>query len=144
MALLRGLEFPDGLFYHAHYMVWLRPEADGAVTLGLTALARATAGDLLIFTPKRIGAEIERDRSVGNVETGKTVSSVRSPIAGVLIAANEAVEKRPTLINSEPYSAWLVRLRPTAWEADSARLATGAAALTALAAEMNLYHYTGS
>ncbi|MGE4476730.1 MAG: glycine cleavage system protein H, partial [Stutzerimonas sp.] len=56
---LHGLPFPDSLLYAPEHALWLREEADGSVTLGLTAYGCALYGEIFAFTPKRIGARIE-------------------------------------------------------------------------------------
>jgi glycine cleavage system H protein len=139
MASLHGFEFPDDLLYHAEYMVWLREESDGLVTLGLSALANATAGELLVFAARPLNATLEAGRAIGNVETAKTVSSVRTPIAGRIVEVNAAVEANGELINRDPYAAWLVRLAPTDWARDREHLSSGTAALEAIAVQFALY-----
>jgi glycine cleavage system H protein len=135
--IIRGLEFPDDLCYHAAHMVWLRRDGADLFTLGLTPLAAASAGEILLFVPKAQGWAIERDRSVGNVETGKTVSSVRTPIAGVLVEVNSPLEYGAIKINHAPYDTWLVRLRATDWVHDQGNVAHGESAWSAIRAVMD-------
>lgn len=125
---IRGLDFPDDLYYHARHMVWIEQEPDGVVRLGLTALAPAVAGEILLFVAKAVGWSIDRDRSVGNVETGKLVSSVRTPVAGELVGVNEVVLENASVLNRSPYDAWLVRIRPASWGVDRLLLSSGDAA----------------
>jgi glycine cleavage system H protein len=123
-----GQHYPDDLYYHALFMVWLRRDADELLTLGLTPLARASAGEILLFAPKAVGWQIARDRAVGNVETGKIVASVRTPVAGVLVAVNSPLERGALAINTAPFDTWLVRLKPTDWVNDKRNVLTGLAA----------------
>ena len=142
MATILGYSFPDELYYHPRYMVWIASEErDGAIEirLGLSALVLATAGELLVFAGRPLGATIDCDRAIGNVETAKTVSSVRTPVAGRIIAVNEVVEANGELINKDPYAAWLVRLAATDWPRDQGRLLRGDAAAQAIEAELQLY-----
>lgn len=139
MATLRGQAFPDALWYHVPTMTWLREEDHGHVLLGLSALATATAGEFLYFAPRPLGARLAAGRAVGNVETAKTVSSVRTPVAARVVAANPAVEADGALISQDPYAAWLVRLAPEDWARDAAALLRGDAAMAALDAELALY-----
>lgn len=85
---LHGLPFPTDLFYAPDHNLWLREEADGSLTLGLTAYGCALYGQIFAFTPKRDGLHIERDRSFGVVEFAKAASSARSPLSGTLLASN--------------------------------------------------------
>ena len=141
--LIRGLEFPEHLYYHAQHMIWIARAPDNVLTLGLTPLAAATAGEILLFIGKAVGWTIDRDRAVGNVETGKTVSAVRTPVAGVLVEVNSALALGAIRINSDPYGTWLVRLRPEDWERDSGKLLFGRDAAAALEAEMDNNGYEG-
>lgn len=139
MSLVLGYAFPDALLDDVKHMVWLRREPDGLITLGLSALALATSGELLIFVARPLGMRVEHGRAVANVETAKTVSSVCSPIVGTLVAANPEVEAKGELIDDDPYTHWLVRLQPEDWARDAALLLSGAAANRAHAEAMALY-----
>lgn len=139
MGNVRGFEFPDDLYYHPEHMVWLRREGDGRVTLGLSALALATAGELIVFAARPLGAKIDCDRAIANVETTKTVSSVRTPVAGRIVEVNFELEADGSRINADPYAAWMVRLEADDWFRDCTRLVTGEAALAAFERQMALY-----
>lgn len=139
VGIVRGYRFPADLHYDVGTMTWLRPEPDGTVSLGLCALALATAGEILVFAARPLGAPIDAGRAIGNIETAKTVSSVRTPIAGRIIDVNAAVEANGERIARDPYAAWLVRLAPTDWKADRAALLAGPAALEAIEGQMRLY-----
>jgi len=136
---LHSLEFPAGLLYAPAYNLWLREDADGCLTLGLTAYGCALYGQIFAFTGKRVGARIERDRSFGVVEFAKAAASARSPLAGELVESNQALLAHPGLINQDCYGAgWLVRLRPQDWPAVRGEFLQGEAALTAFAEQMHL------
>lgn len=139
---LHGLEFPDGLLYAPEYNLWLREEPDGAVTLGLTAYGCALYGQIFAFTPKRDGWHIDADRSFGVVEFAKAASSARSPLAGDILASNEAVVRRPGLINQDCYGeGWMVRMKPDDWAAVRDRFLQGRQALDAFAQRMYLDNF---
>lgn len=136
---LHGLEFPDDLLYAPEHSLWLREEADGSLSLGLTAYGCALYGQIFAFTPKRVGMRIERERSFGVVEFAKAAASARSPLAGEVLAVNEALQQRPGLINQACYGeGWMVRLQPADWPAARADFLQGEAALAAIAARMQL------
>lgn len=81
------------------------------VTLGITAFGLHLSGEIVAFTAKPPGALIERGRSLGSVESAKTVHALRSPLSGQLVGIHEAVEDNPLLLNQAPYGAgWLVEL----------------------------------
>jgi glycine cleavage system H protein len=93
------------------------------VIIGATAFGIFLAGEIISFTAKPKGAEVERGRGLGTVECAKTVLAVHAPLSFVLTEANEVAEERADVLNRDPYLAgWMVRGRPTAWEAECARL----------------------
>lgn len=134
---LYGLPFPDELLYAPEHNLWLREEADGSLTLGLTAYGCALYGQIFAFTPKRDGQRIEQERSFGVVEFAKAATSARSPLSGVLHSSNGDVVRRPALINQDCYgTGWLVRLLPDDLEQAKTQLLSGAAAQQAFTARM--------
>ena len=137
MANVRGCDFPDDYFYSVEHNVWARLEADGGVTLGATSYGCELAGEIVSCMPKRPGRQIELNRSVATLESGKWVDSMKSPISGEVVAINQAVEDDPALINREPYGAgWIVRMKPADWPSESALLVTGPAIAPAFEARM--------
>ena len=42
----------------------------------------------------------------------KAASDVYAPIAGEVVAVNEAVANKPEMINQDAYGAWMFRLKP--------------------------------
>lgn len=116
----------DGLLYDTEHDMWVRREG-AEVVIGASAFGIFLAGEIIAFTAKPKGAEVARDRGLGTVECAKTVLAVHAPLSFVLLEANEAAEERPAMINRDPYAAgWMVRGRPTAWEAECGRLADAA------------------
>ena len=113
---------PDGRLYDPDHDMWVRCEAE-EVVIGATAFGIFLAGEIIAFTAKPNGAEVERSRGLGTVECAKTVLAVHAPLSFALTAANEAAEERPAVLNRDPYVAgWMVRGRPTAWETERAKL----------------------
>lgn len=118
---------PDGLLYDADYDMWVRREGD-EVVIGATGYGIWLAGEIIGFTAKPRGAQVEAARSLGTVECAKTVLAVHSPLSFSLDQANEALEERAAPVNRDPYGAgWMARGRPAAWERESARLLDAAA-----------------
>lgn len=113
---------PDGLLYDPDHDMWVRLEGEDVV-IGASAFGIFLAGEIIAFTAKPKGAEVERGRGLGTVECAKTVLAVHAPLSFVLLAANEAAEEHPAVFNRDPYRAgWMVRGRPTAWAAERGRL----------------------
>jgi glycine cleavage system H protein len=137
MTIIRGFDFPDGLFYLLEHDAWVRLDGDGTATTGITSLGSYISGEFIEFMAKPVGTVIDRERALGMLEMSKVIRSARAPISGVIVDINERARTDPKLINGDPYGqGWLVRLRPVAWEADSALLVTGAAIPAAVEAYM--------
>ncbi|MEQ1616098.1 MAG: hypothetical protein ABL904_25365 [Hyphomicrobiaceae bacterium] len=126
MAIVQDVAFPEHLFYDLDNQVWYEPLGDGTIRAGFTPLAIELAGEVLVFTPKRIGKSFEPQRSFATIECGKWVGAARAAFAGTVVAANEALEARPKLLNEDAFGAgWMLIVRPESglW---SENLLTGA------------------
>ena len=106
-------DYPDDRFYDMNNQIWYEPLADGTVRAGFTPWAAALMGEILVFTPKRIGREFEKDRSFAVIEGGKWVGTARAAFDGVVVAHNEDVIDRPELIGEDAFGAgWMLVVRP--------------------------------
>jgi len=92
---------------------WIRRESDGAVTIGITDHAQAALGDLVFVELPRVGRKLLAGEACAVVESVKAASDVYAPIAGEVVAINEALTSAPEQVNQDAYAAWLFRLRPT-------------------------------
>jgi len=128
MASVKNCNLPEDLHYNIENNVWARRDADGTVTVGMTAYACALAGEVVAYTPKKIGRSVEQNKSAATVESGKWVGPVKAPVSGEVVAINDAVSASPKSINADPYgNGWLVKIKPANWDAEVAGLVTGAA-----------------
>ena len=144
MASVKNCNLPDDLYYSVENNVWVRKDADGTVTVGMTAYACALAGEVVAYTPKKVGRSVELNKSAATIESGKWVGPVKTPVAGEVAAINDAVTANPKSINADPYGkGWLVKLKPSNWDADAASLVTGAAASAAFEAKMTADGFAG-
>jgi glycine cleavage system H protein len=127
MPTLDNSEFPEALFYDIENQIWYAALPDGTVRAGFTAWSARLMGDVLVFTPKRIGRDFEKGRSFAVVEGGKWVGSARAAFDGIVVAHNEQLARKPELMNSDPFGeGWMLIVRPARddWRAG---LVTGAA-----------------
>ncbi|HTW97220.1 MAG TPA: glycine cleavage system protein GcvH, partial [Acidimicrobiales bacterium] len=89
---------PDELRYtDAHE--WARLAA-GRVVVGITDHAQEAMGDVVHVDEPRLGGHVERGEPVGEIESTKSVSEVYAPVAGTIVARNEALGAQPELVNS--------------------------------------------
>lgn len=91
---------------------WIRREADGLMTVGITDHAQAALGDLVYLELPKAGRRVKAGEAVAVVESVKAASDVYAPLAGEIVAANDAIVATPEAVNADPYGAWLYRLRP--------------------------------
>lgn len=132
MATANGCNIPDDLYYLVDKHVWVRVEADGAITVGITDVAQHLAGKVIAVSLKKAGKVLGKGQSAGTVESGKWVGPVQVPVGGELVEVNDTLKSNPGLINQDPYGAgWIVKLKPADWDAERQDLVTGADGIAA-------------
>ena len=103
---------PADLKYVASHE-WLRLEADGTVTVGITEHAQELLGDIVFVELPVVGANLAAEEHAGVVESVKAASDVYAPIAGEVVEINQALVDAPETANSEPYGAgWFFKVKP--------------------------------
>jgi len=144
MASVKNCNLPDDLYYNIENNVWARRESDGSVTIGMTAYACALAGEVVAYTPKKVGRSVDLNKSAATVESGKWVGPVKTPVSGEVVAINDAVTANPKSINADPYgNGWLVKLKPSNWDAEAGALVTGGDVAKAFEAKMTADGFAG-
>jgi glycine cleavage system H protein len=87
----------------------------GGVEVGITDHAQSALGDLVFAEVPEIGKNFKAGDAAAVVESVKAASDVYSPVAGKVVAANEALSGKPELLNEDPYGeGWLFRLETAA------------------------------
>lgn len=103
---------PADLKYVASHE-WLRQEADGTVTIGITHHAQELLGDIVFVELPEVGAQLDAEAQAGVVESVKAASDVYAPIAGEVVAINQALVDAPETANSDPYGeGWFFKVKP--------------------------------
>lgn len=91
---------------------WARREADGTITVGITAHAVDSLGDITVVTLPAVGTRVEAGKHFGDIDSVKAVSELYAPVTGEVVEVNQAAVDTPETVNSDPYGAgWLVRVR---------------------------------
>lgn len=91
---------------------WFRLDDDGT-TVGISEFAQEQLNDVVFVELPEVGRTVEKGEAVAVVESCKTASDVYSPVAGEIVAINEALEAAPELINQEPVGGgWLFKVKP--------------------------------
>ena len=105
------MNIPSNLKYTKSHE-WVRVEADGTVTVGITDHAQELLGDLVFVELPDVGKELAAEQEAAVVESVKAASDVYAPIAGTVIAVNNAVPDTPESVNQDAYAAWLFKMKP--------------------------------
>ena len=93
---------------------WVRSEADGTVTVGISDHAQQALGDLVFVEVPEAGRSLAKGAAAAVVESVKAASDVYSPVSGEVIAGNGALSSSPELVNTDPYGeGWLFKIKPS-------------------------------
>ncbi len=102
---------PDNLKYTSSHE-WVRAESDGAITIGITDHAQALLGDMVFVEAPAVGRKLKAKEECAVVESVKAAADVYAPVSGEVVAVNSELDSAPEKINSDPYGAWIFRMKP--------------------------------
>jgi glycine cleavage system H protein len=105
------MKVPSDLKYTESHE-WVRTEADGSVTIGITDFAQDALGDLVFVETPEIGRSLKAGEACAVVESVKAASDVYAPVAGIVVATNDELKDKPEAINADAFAAWLFKLKP--------------------------------
>ena len=105
---------------------WARSEADGTVSVGITDHAQEQLGDIVFVEAPKAGRKVAVVEAVGVVESVKAASDIYAPVAGEIVAGNDAMADAPEKVNADAYGCWMFRIKPDN-PADLAKLLDAAA-----------------
>jgi len=113
MAQVQGFDFPEDRFYDVDNQIWYLDLGDGTVRAGFTGWAAKLMGEVLVFTPKRIGQTFDKDKWFAMVEGGKWIGAARAAFDGAVVAQNETLIDRPELLSTDAFGdGWMIVLTP--------------------------------
>jgi glycine cleavage system H protein len=92
---------------------WVRAEADGTVTVGITEYAQDALGDIVFVELPKVGKTYTAGDDAAVVESVKAASDIYAPVSGEVVAVNDATAAAPDSINANAYDAWLFKLKPS-------------------------------
>jgi len=95
------MNIPENLYYSTEHE-WVRVEGEQAY-IGITDFAQEHLGDIVFVELPELDTETAAGEQVGVIESVKAVSTMFSPVSGMIIGINEALEDAPELLNEDPY-----------------------------------------
>ncbi len=102
---------PGNLKYTASHE-WVKTEADGTVSVGITHHAQELLGDMVFVESPAVGRKLKAGEECAVVESVKAAADVYAPVGGTVTEINSELDNAPETINEDPYAAWLFKLKP--------------------------------
>jgi len=107
-------EIPTDLLYTEDHEYLKSAAEDGVYFVGITDYAQGELGDIVFVELPKVGESFGRKDTFGTVEAVKAVSDLYLPVAGEIVAVNNALADDPAVVNSDPYGdGWMVQIRAT-------------------------------
>jgi len=91
---------------------WIRLEADGTISVGITDHAQEALGDIVFLELPDLGSTLAAGKECAVVESVKAASDIYAPLAGEVVARNDAAVDAPESVNQDAYAAWLFKMKP--------------------------------
>ena len=98
----------EGLYYSESHE-YVRVEGDFGY-IGITDYAQNALGNVVYVDMPEVDDEVSAGEEFGAVESVKAASDMMSPVTGVVVEVNEALEDQPELINSDAYENWIIKV----------------------------------
>lgn len=105
------MDLPQQLKYTATHQ-WVRMEADGTASVGITDHAQDQLGDVVFVQQPETGRRVKRGEACAVIESVKAASDIPAPLGGEITAVNPVPNDAPEKLNQDPYGTWLFRIRP--------------------------------
>lgn len=103
---------PENLKYTKDHE-WVKAEADGTVTIGVTFHAQEQLGDVVFIRHPKVGRKVKQGEACGVIESVKSAADICAPVSGEVFAANQELADKPESVNRDPYAAWMFRMKPS-------------------------------
>jgi glycine cleavage system H protein len=112
---------PEGLRYSKEHE-WVKVE-DNVAIIGITDYAVRSLHDVVYVSLPEVGLKIDQGSVASTVESIKAVSEVYSPVGGIVVEVNKALDTNPEKINTSAYGeGWIFKLKPINLEGDFKKL----------------------
>ena len=98
----------EGLLYSDSHE-WVKVDGDVAV-IGVSDFAQAEMGDITYVDMPEVDDEVTKGEDFGALESVKASSELYSPVSGVVVEVNEALEDAPELVNEDAFANWIIKV----------------------------------
>ncbi len=105
------MNIPQDLRYTESHE-WIRQEADGSITVGITDHAQEALGDIVFLELPAVGKTFNAGDACAVVESVKAASDIYAPLSGEIIPNNDSAVNAPESVNSDAYGSWLFKMKP--------------------------------
>ena len=124
MAIIKGYDMPDELYYHEEHS-WARVEGN-RVTVGMDDMFQKEAGDIVFVDLPEEEDEVEQGEVCGKIQSRKWIGKLCAPVSGEIVEINEELEDDTSFINQDPYGkGWILVIEATDVENELANLMHG-------------------
>ena len=106
----------EGLYYSESHE-YVKVEGNIGI-IGITDYAQHALGNVVYVDMPEVDDELEAGEEFGAVESVKAASDLNSPVSGVVVEVNDALEDKPELLNEDAYANWIIKVEMS----DSAEL----------------------
>jgi len=97
---------------------WVQFTDDTTAKVGISDYAQNQLGDLVFINLPEVGDEVTAGEEFADVESVKAVSSVYSPVTGIVKAVNEDLLDHPELVNADAADAWFIEVEDITDQSD--------------------------
>ena len=79
--------------------------------VGITDYAQHELGNVVYVDMPEVDDEVTAGEDFGAVESVKAASDLISPVSGVVVEVNEALNDSPELVNTDSYENWIIKVQ---------------------------------
>lgn len=103
------MAYPDDRKYTKDHE-WIRLSGETA-EIGITDYAQEQLGEVVYMELPEVGSRVTAGETFGSIESVKAVSELFAPIGGEVVEVNDAVKDHPEVVNRDPHSSWMIKVR---------------------------------
>ena len=98
----------EGLFYSESHE-YVRVEGNTGF-IGITDYAQNALGNVVYVDLPEVDDEVTAGEEFGAVESVKAASDLISPVSGIVLEVNEALDDQPELVNQDAFANWIIKV----------------------------------